>query len=157
MQTASLSVIKKELQTLPEEQLMALCISIAKYKKENKELLNYILFESNDEAGYINNIKAEVEESFAGLNSRNFYFAKKGIRKTLRMVNKYIKDSGKATTLIELLIHFCRQLNILGIDYNSSTALANLYASQLNKVIKAIGTLHEDLQYDYLKELKNLG
>jgi len=34
-----------------------------------------------------------------------------------------------------------------------STALANLYKQQIKKLNAAIGTLHEDLQYDYLQML----
>lgn len=43
MQIASISEIKKELQTLHAAQLVDLCIKIAKYKKDNKEFLNYLL------------------------------------------------------------------------------------------------------------------
>lgn len=154
MQTTSLSGIKKELQTLPQEQLVELCTRIAKYKKENKELLHYILFESGDEELYIESIKREVEEMYSEIASRNYYLAKKSIRKILRLVTKYIKYSGKAETSIELLIHFCVQLNNLGLDYHGSTALMNLYEGQIKKIKKSIGTLHEDLQYDYKKMLE---
>ncbi len=154
MQTSSLSSLKKELQTLPQEQLVELCTRLAKYKKENKELLNYILFESSDEELYIQGIKEEVETLFAELPSRNFHLAKKGLRKTLRLVNKYIKYSGKPTTTIELLMHFCKQFKKLGRDFESSTALINLYDNQWKKINKAIDSLHEDLQYDYRREME---
>ncbi len=156
MQTTSLSGIKKELQTLPQEQLVELYLRLAKYKKENKELLHYILFESSDEDLYIQNIQEEVTALFKEITTRNFYLAKKSIRKILRLVNKHIKYSGKATTAIQLLIHFCHQLNQTNLDFKSSTALSNLYESQLKKIDKSIATLHEDLQYDYQKELQNI-
>jgi hypothetical protein len=153
MQTTSLSGLKKELLSLPQEQLVELCARLAKYKKENKELLHYLLFESIDEELYKDGIKSEVEELFSEITSRNFYLAKKSIRKILRLVTKYIKYSGKPETGIELLIHFCTQLNGLGLDYHGSTALMNLYEVQLKKIKKAIDGLHEDLQYDYRKLL----
>lgn len=154
MQTTSLSGLKKELQSLPQEQLVELCTRMAKYKKENKELLHYILFESGDEALYIENIKIEVDELFSEISTKNFYLAKKSLRKILRLVSKYIKYSGKAETSIELLLHFCGQLNKLGLDYHGSTALMNLYNGQIKKIKKSISTLHEDLQYDYHKLLE---
>jgi hypothetical protein len=40
METASISEIKKELKTLTPQQLQDICIRLAKYKKENKELLS---------------------------------------------------------------------------------------------------------------------
>lgn len=154
MQITSLSGLKKELQTLPQEQLVELCARLAKYKKENKELLHYLLFESIDEELYKDTVKLEVEALFSEITTRNFYLAKKSIRKILRLVTKYIKYSGKPETGIELLIHFCKQLNSLGLDYHGSTALTNLYEVQLKKIRKAIESLHEDLQYDYQKLLQ---
>lgn len=155
MQTSSLSVLKREFQSLPQEQLVELCVRLVKYKKENKELMHYLLFESNDEESYLGSVKAEVEVLFSEISSRNLYLAKKGIRKILRLLNKYIKYSGRPTTQIELLLHFCSKLNKWG-DYRSSTALANLYDSQIKKINKAISGLHEDLQYDYSKIMQQL-
>ncbi len=154
MQISSLSDIKKELQSRSQEELLALTLRLAKYKKENKELLHYLLFESTDEDLYINRVKEETDLLFSEIHSRNYYIAKKGIRKILRIINKYIRYSGEATTAIELLIHFCKGLNALGMDYRGSTALMNLYEGQIKKIRKSISTLHEDLQYDYEKEMK---
>lgn len=156
MQISSLSEIKKELQSRPQEELLALSLRLAKYKKENKELLHYLLFESMDEAFYISKVKEETDLLFGDIHSRNYYIAKKSIRKILRNINTYIRYSGESTTAIELLIHFCKGLNALGLDYRGSTALTNLYEAQIKKIRKAISTLHEDLQYDYEKEMGKL-
>ena len=154
MQSASLSAIKNELQHIPQEALVELCIRMAKYKKENKELLNYLLFENTNEQEYVNAIKKEMQEDFAVMNVSNMFLAKKSIRRILRMANKYIKYSGQAETEIQVLIHFCKQLKELKIDYTKSTAMVNVYNSQLKKINKAMQTLHEDLQYDYVKEIE---
>ena len=156
MQSASLSTIKNELQHIPQEVLVELCLRIAKYKKENKELLNYLLFENTNEQNYINVLKQEIEEQFAEINISNMFFAKKSIRRILRMANKYIKYSGLAETEIEVLIHFCKQVKTLKIDYTKSAAMVNLYNNQLKKINKAMNTLHEDLQYEYEKEIELL-
>ena len=38
----------------------------------------------------------------------------------------------------------------------NSIALSNIYVRQIQKIKKAISALHEDLQYDYGEELKQL-
>jgi hypothetical protein len=116
MQSASLSEIKKELQTLHPVQLVELCTKLAKYKKDNKEFLNYLLFQTLNEAQFIENLKIEMSELFGDMNTSNLYFAKKTIRKILRLANKHSKYSGLAITNIELLVHFCKALNDTKID-----------------------------------------
>ena len=83
MKSASINEIKKELNTLSHENVLAICIRIIKYKKDNKELVNYLLFEAHDEAAYIRNIKLEMQEQFAEVNKTSFYLAKKTIRKAI--------------------------------------------------------------------------
>ena len=53
MRAATIQEIKQELATVKPAQLMSLCLRLAKFKKENKELLTYLLFEAGDEAGYL--------------------------------------------------------------------------------------------------------
>ena len=156
MQSASISTIKKELQEIPQEALIELCLRLAKYKKENKELLHYLLFENSNEQNYISAIKKQIEEEFEKVNVSNMFFAKKGIRRILRLANKYIKYSDYAETEIEILIHFCKELKSLKIDYTKSAAMVNLYNNQLKKIDKAVHTLHEDLQYDYQKAIEEI-
>ncbi len=129
---------------------------LAKYKKENKELLTYLLFEANDEKAYIEGVKREIDLGFEGMNRSNLYFAKKSIRKTLRITNKFIKYSGSKQTEVELLIHFCKTLNNYNLPIKSSTVLSNLYQKQLQRIRKALSTLHEDMQYDYNDDLESL-
>ncbi len=156
MQSATISTIKKELQEIPQEALIELCLRLAKYKKENKELLNYLLFENSNEQKYISAIKLQIEEEFENVNITNMFFAKKGIRRILRLANKYVKYSDFAETEIEILIHFCKQLKSLNIDISKSAAMVNLYNNQLKKIDKAVHTLHEDLQYDYQKAIEEI-
>ena len=59
MNSASISEIKKELQRLDVDALHTICLRLAKYKKENKELLSYLLSDAHDEAGYIRSVKEE--------------------------------------------------------------------------------------------------
>jgi len=156
MKSASLKEIKTEISRLHPETLMELCIRVAKYKKENKELLTYLLFEAGNEKAYINEVKTEMDELFAEVNKSNSYFAKKTIRKILRLTNKHIKYSGSKQTEVELLIHFCKKLKRLGISMPVNSALGNLYFRQYQNIKKALASLHEDLQYDYQEEVNAL-
>ena len=156
MKPASLSTLKKELALLPPNDVLAICMKLIKFKKENKELLGYLLFDANDEPGFIISVKTEIDSQFAEINLGHLYFAKKSIRKILKNTNKYIKYSGLKQTEVELLIHFCSKMKTLGKPMKSSNTLNNLYENLLRKIRLAIGKLHEDLQHDYLEEIKRL-
>jgi viroplasmin and RNaseH domain-containing protein len=156
MKAASISEIKQELNNIPSAQLLELCLRLAKYKKDNKELLNYLLFEGHDEQAYIQNVKDEIEQEFTEINTSNLYFAKKSLRKILRNTAKHIRYTASKQAEVELLIHFCQTLKDSVIPIKNGTVIYNLYHFQIKKVAKTIATLHEDLQYDYLKQLKKL-
>ncbi len=104
MKAATVSELKKELQTRSEKELMALCLRLSKFKKENKELLTYLLYESADEMGYIRTVQLEIDEQFSEINTKTYYFIKKSVRKILRNIKKYIRYSGKKQTEVELLL-----------------------------------------------------
>ena len=156
MKASSLSDLKKELKMLPPEEVLEHCIRLAKYKKENKELLTYLLFEANDEQEYIRHVQQEIDAQFEEINKSNIYYAKKSIRKILRFANKHCKYSGQKQTETELLIYFCRKLKDSGVPVKKNLTLQNLYDRQLQRIDKAVKTLHEDLQHDYEKEIEKL-
>ena len=95
MKSASISEIKKELQHVDADTVKALCLRLAKYKKENKELLTYLLFEAHNEQDYITNVKEEVIELFKTLPTSNTYLIKKTLRKILRFDVFFGSRSGK--------------------------------------------------------------
>jgi hypothetical protein len=154
MKAASISEIKKELENKPGDECMGLCLRLAKFKKENKELLSYLLFESDDMPSYLNNVKLEIDEFFAGMNFSAVYFIKKTIRKILRQVNKQIKFTASKEAEVELLIYFCNSMIDSGIPFNKSAALSNIYNAQIKKIQDALQNLHPDLQHDLEKQLK---
>lgn len=156
MLSQPLHQIKKELEELDGPALSGIILRLARFKKENKELLHYLLFESQNESDYILEIKKEISLLFGELNTGNIYFVKKGVRKILRSVSRYIKYSGQAVTAVELLIHFCTHLKEMESQLKSSTALYNLYQAQLKKIQQTLNSLHEDLQYDYSKQIEVL-
>ena len=156
MKTATIKEIKSALENLSPNELLPLTLRLTKFKKENKELITYMIFEANDEQGYIRSVKESVDEQFKEINHSSLYFVKKSLRKILRLINRYSKYSDKTETGIELLIYFCKKIKEAAIPLKKSTALVNLYEGQIKKIRKEISTMHEDLQYDYLKELESL-
>ena len=156
MLTASLSELKKELKLLDDHKLLDICLRLARHKKENKELLHYLLLEAENEAFYIQQVKDDIIDVLASVNTSSFFLAKKTIRKTLRLVTKQIRFSGKKETEVEVLIFFCEQLMTLDIQMKESKVLMNLFENQVKKIEKAISGLHEDLQYDYSMQIHHL-
>ena len=156
MKAASLKLIKTELDLLHPEKVKDLCLQLIKFKKENKELLSYLLFDSVDEQAYIKDVKLELDESFKDINKSNLYLAKKTIRKILRIANKQIKYSGSKQTEVEILIYFCKELKKSKVPLHDKTVLGNIYHRQIIKIENALATLHEDLQFDYSEEIKTL-
>lgn len=156
MKAASIAELKAELKRVPQAELIETVLRLARYKKENKELLTYLLFEADDEAAYIQNAQQEIEHRFEEINTTHLHYAKKGVRKVLRITNKHIRYTGSKVVETELLLHFLRTLKASGIKLNKSTQLNNLYQAQVKKIRTAIGTMHEDLQYDYLSQLEDL-
>lgn len=156
MKAASVTEIKKELNNRPPKELVEICLSLSKFKKENKELLTYLLYEKEDEASYIESVKTEMEIQFDEINKKSNYFIKKSTRKILRNVKKYIRYSKKKATEAELLIHFCRVLKRHHPQLERDTVLFNIYNRQIVLIRKAVSTLHEDLQYDFDLEINSL-
>jgi gas vesicle protein len=156
MKASSLNEIKKELGTLPDNTLLALCIRLAKYKKDNKELLSYLLFEAHNEQEYVSDIKKEMLGQFLEINKSTLYFAKKSLRKILRTINKFIKYSGSKQTELEIRVYYCQLLKASGISFQKSTVLTNLYDNQIKKIKAAYASFHEDLQYDFKEDVEKV-
>lgn len=156
MKAASLNEIKKELIYLDLKKVQDLCMRLAKFKKENKELLTYLLFESGDESAYVAGVKNEIDDHFALIPKSNVYLIKKSLRKILRITNKQIKYSEEKQTEVELRIHFCAKMKKAGLRLLPSQVLVNMYNQQLKKIEIALTKLPEDLQYDYHNEFEQL-
>src|SRR5688500_5543268 len=110
MRIASVNEIKQELNALKPADLKDLCIRLARYKKENKELLTYLLFEAHNEQQYIESVRDEVDEIFDTLPNSNLHLTKKTLRRILRSLNKYGRHTGSTQSQIDMLLHFCQRL-----------------------------------------------
>ncbi len=156
MKAASVKEIRKDLNQLSSKELMDICLKLSKFKKENKELLTYLLYEADNEEHYIQKVNKEVSVQFKEINTRSYYLIKKSVRKILRLCKKYIRYSKKKPTQVEILLHFCSELVKFRPSIKRNVQLVNLYDRQIASIKKTIATLHEDLQYDYAIELEEL-
>jgi len=156
MKAASLKEIKTELNQRSTQELLELCLRLSKFKKENKELLTYLLFESADEEAFIESIKAQIDDSFEEINTKTFYFIKKSVRKILRETKKFIRYSQNKETEVELLIYFCKKLKNLKPSISHNKTLTNLYERQIEYIRRKVSAMHEDLQFDFNMELEAL-
>jgi len=156
MKAVSVVEIKKELKERSHQELLELCLRLARFKKENKEMLTYLLFESHDEDGYIQTVKAEIDLQFEAINRDSFFYIKKSVRKILRLIKKFNRYSLKKETEVELLLYFCEKLADFDPSIDRNRTLMNLYDRQIDFIRKKIGALHEDLQYDYTVQLDEL-
>ena len=93
MKAASVSEIKKELRQVAPVQLAEIILRLARFKKENKELLTYLLFESDSEEHYVKSVSSYMDTEFELINTSNYYYIKKSIRKILRQTKTFIRYS----------------------------------------------------------------
>ncbi|GAB2688203.1 hypothetical protein GCM10027037_08300 [Mucilaginibacter koreensis] len=150
-----LQQIKKELQHLSTTQVADLCVRLARYKKENKELLAYLMFQAHDEQSYLQEAKEENDTLFHQLPSHS-YNAAKALRKILKLNNKYSKFAASKTFELELTIHFCDKY-LEHVDRRTGyKPLRMLFIRQIQKAVTLLGKLPEDLQYDYRDEFNSL-
>ena len=156
MKAASLKEIQQELAELPKQDLVAICLRLGRFKKENKELLTYLLFEAFDQEAWVAGIKKDMAEQFEEMNRTSLYFVRKSLRKILRTISKFSRYAGLPGVEIQLLLHFFLLIRANDININASAALQNLYVNQEKKIRKLIAGMHEDLQFDFLKELDDV-
>ena len=160
MKPAGVKAIKGELKLRSREELIELCLNLSKFKKENKELLTYLLFEADDENYFIKGIKEEIKTQFEEVNRKSYYYVKKSIRKILRNTKKNIRYSKKKQTEVELILFFCKMLREFSPSIKKSIPLSKIFEREILRIQKIILSLDPDLQYDYgieIEELKEKG
>lgn len=155
MKPATIFELKKELGYRSQDQLIDYCLKMARFKLESKELLTYLVFESDDEVAYIESVKNYISAEFKTINTATYYYIKKSVRKILRQTKRYVRYSKKSETEAELLLHFNSELLKVRPTIKQNTILSNMYRRQLIMAKKAISKLHEDLQYDYNQKLNS--
>jgi hypothetical protein len=156
MKAHTLHQIQQELRSMEAPELVELCMRLAKHKKESKELLSYLLFEKNDESEYIQKVKLSIDELFQGINRSTAWTTKKGLQKVVRHLTKFIRNSSKKESELELRLYFCKKVRDTRINLNASTVTKNIYFREADKIKLIFSKLHEDLQLDYRQQLEEL-
>ena len=156
MKAVTVKELKEELTNYTPKELRELCLRLARFKKENKELLTYLLFESSNEALYVESVKKEVDQQFEQINKKSHYLIKKSFRKILRIIRKYARYSQKKETEVELLVYFCTKIKKFTPSVQKNTGLQNFYNRLIETIRKKVSLLHEELQFDYGTELNAL-
>lgn len=157
MKAAAISDLKKELQLLSAKELTEICLKLAKYKKENKAFLSYLIYDARDTNMFVAEIREEISEQFIAVKEfSNLYYVKKGLRKILRQLSIYSKYFEDKSHTLELYIHFCKELKHSGIPFKRNQLLINLYEQQLKKINILLKALHEDLRGDYRRDLEEI-
>ncbi len=156
MKAVTVKKIKDELSYKNSKELIELCLRLSKFKKENKELLTYLLFESSNEENYIESVKEQIDHLFEQINTNSYFYIRKSVRKILTLTKKFIRYSQNKETEVELLMYFCQKLKNFKPSINKSPRLTNTFDRQVILIQKAVGALHEDLQYDYQQEIEEL-
>lgn len=156
MKVSSVVQLKEGLQSLPPKHLLELCLRLIKFKKENKELVHYLLFELPDPQYFIETVKNEINDAFWNLPRSTPYQIKKGLRKILKLISRYSKYTGNKEIEVEFLFHFCLNLINSGLRYRSNKSLASLFDQQIKKIESLISKLEEDLRIDFQKRLEDI-
>lgn len=151
VQFSSIQEQKKELKALSSAELAEICLRLSKYKKDNKELLNYLLFHQHDPRAYIDSVKAELQVEFEQLNKQSYYCSK-SLRKILRNLSRQAKYVANTELELDMLLWFCTNyLQHVDLETNNKS-LQNILLRQFQKMEKLSKKLHEDLQFDYQQE-----
>ncbi len=155
MKPEKLSDLKKILAGLSATELTEICLRLAKYKKENKELLTYLLFDVQEPMKYAEDVKKFLIADFENMQ-KHYFYSTKSLRKIIRLINRYAKYTSSKQVEIELAIWFCTNYLIYVDLKTSHKPLQALLSRQIEKIIKLIDKLHEDLQFDYQREFELL-
>ena len=156
MKAASIVNLRKAVEHLDRQTLQTLCLRLARFKLENKEMLTYLIFESEDELKYVQGIKIQLESLFEDINTNSYFYIKKSVRKILRKIRKFSRYSNAAETEVELLLFFCWKMKTIRPSIFKNKTLTNLYNRQVEACKKKSSKLHEDLQYEYQPQIEEL-
>jgi hypothetical protein len=156
MHLFSLQEQKKELQQLSKTELEAICLRFARFKKENKELLEFVLFHQGDPQAYADALKKDLHEVFTSLTGANYADAKK-LRKITKALNKHAKYIQNPALEADLWIWFCYTYCHSMAAKSTAQVIRNFFAKAVLKVEKIQSKLHEDLAFDVAQELEKIG
>lgn len=155
MKPESLTILKKELKKCSHEESQEIVLRLARAKKENKELLTYLLSYAEDAAEYGEDMQADLDLAFEDLSQRP-YFAAKSLRKMLRQVTKFKRFTKSDQYMVQLLLHFCEKtVEHFGPGLRHLPTQGIIFRTML-KIRKTLDKMHEDLQADFRPHFEDI-
>jgi hypothetical protein len=151
----SLASLKKELSGLERADLISICARLARHKKENKELLAYLLLDADDPILYAEKIKPLLDEPFDAPFYSSWAFAKR-LRKSLRIIAKYQRFTGSARGEAELLIYFLQKFQSDWRHQLHHATIQKIVFRSFDKIEKLIYKVDEDYRFDFEEPLQGL-
>jgi hypothetical protein len=153
----ALQDIKNEIKELPPKRLAELCVALAKFRKENKEYLGYLLFDEATREDYVREVISEVTSAVMDIErTQTPYFTKKNLRRIQRLITRHCRFMADPVPTAEVHIAFVKAIAESSIPFRKHLQLSNIYHQELRKVRAAIDGMHEDLRGDFEKELAGL-
>jgi len=156
MKPATLVQIRKELETISPQRLMALTLRLIKLKSENKEFVSYLLFDEDQLSEYLADLKFEISEVLDGASFTQPLIAKKALRKCQKYITKHAKYMGSKDAEAELYMFLLRKIHEKGINRYTHRAIQLIYLRIIEKTKKLLPTIHNDLRGDFEIEILNL-
>jgi membrane-anchored protein YejM (alkaline phosphatase superfamily) len=156
MNVLSLSEIRKNLKHLSDEELCVILTKLAKFKKVNKEYVSFLLLNESNEDLYVEEVKEHLLELLENLNQSSIQYAKKTLRKVLKILRQCAAFSEKDVTQLDLSIFFCHELNKLQRSIRNHSIVQGMYNREITRMDKVLKAMHEDLVSDYQIEWTNL-
>lgn len=156
MKPADSKDIKAALTKLESATLREIILRLARLKKENKELLTYILFDAADKEGYVAEINHYVTQQMGEVNVKSAHFARKSLRRILKTAWRLVKYSGDAECVIQVNLHLLEEMNKSKIPFGKSTALENIRSQVKAAIEKNLKLVHADLAHDFKRQLQKM-
>lgn len=150
-----LSDLKKELLELSKPELIQLCLRVAKLKRENKELLAYLIFDSEDPIFYAQKLKPEIKEVFEQ-PFQHAYYLTKSIRKAMRLITKYYRFTSNKQGETELLIYLVEEFYLSWRNEYRYQALGKVIFRCLEKAQSNLKKIDEDFRADFEDPINEL-
>ena len=152
MEAATIAQLKKALVKIDQSDLLDACLRLARFKKDNKELLTYLLFRSNDETGYANYLCGLIDEQFIETPKAH----KKTLRKLIRSMDKWLRYSCNKETEYQVRLHFCHALKASDTPFLETRVTTNMYLRQIKKLDQVIEKFEKDIRNECLMEIHPL-
>lgn len=150
-----LSDLKKELLELSKPELIQLCLRVAKLKRENKELLAYLIYDADDPLFYAQKLKPEIKEVFEQ-PFQHAYYLTKSIRKTMRLISKYYRFTSNKQGETELLIYLVEEFYQSWRNEYRYQALGKVIFRCLEKAQSNLKKIDEDFRADFEHPINEL-